>query len=90
MRWSVVAQREPARGRAINHAALFRRPASSDSYPHMDGWEDQEIEHCFFLPGPTAPTCYRDPKGALALKKVDKVVLSEVLGDLAGIAAKGK
>lgn len=59
----------------------------------MEGWEDQTIEHCFFLPGQEKATCFRyfaNEKRVLKLKDVDPVVFSEVLSDLAGIAAKGK
>lgn len=59
----------------------------------VEGWKDQAIEHCFFVRGQEKATCFRDFRmvnGVLGLGDVDPVVLSEVLMDLDGIAAKGK
>lgn len=51
---------------------------------------DQAIDHCFFVDGLQKGDWYRQVKDALKLGSVDAVVISEVLGDLTGIAAKGK
>ncbi|MBY0523277.1 MAG: DUF4132 domain-containing protein [Gemmataceae bacterium] len=58
----------------------------------LPDWEDQKITHCFFLPGVYVPESYphHDKKKKVALGKVDPVVLSEVLADLATVAAKAK
>ncbi len=60
---------------------------------YMEGWEDQEIETCFFLRGTKHQTGYMSHarnQNVLKLAKVDPVVLSETLRDLTLIAAKGK
>ena len=57
---------------------------------YMEGWEDQNFEHCFFLEGYEPGGWFRDAKGAVKLGDVEPVVLSEVLSDMTAIAAKGK
>ncbi|MFM2431906.1 MAG: hypothetical protein RLZZ511_3119 [Cyanobacteriota bacterium] len=57
---------------------------------YMEGWEDQSIESCFFLQGIYTPQMYPDHKQAIALGKIDPIVISEVLQDLTAIAAKAK
>jgi predicted DNA-binding WGR domain protein len=57
---------------------------------YMEGWEDQELERCFFLPGLYTPRMYPEHKNALPLGAVDPVVLSEVLGTLGVLESKGK
>lgn len=57
---------------------------------YMEGWEDQTIERCFFLPGTYMPRDYPDHKRRVKLGKVDPVVISEVLRDLTALASKGK
>jgi hypothetical protein len=57
---------------------------------YMEGWEDQAIESCFFLEGIYTPQMYPDHKQAIALGKIDPVVISEVLQDLTAIAAKAQ
>lgn len=57
---------------------------------YMEGWDDQMITRCFFIPGVWKPDMYPDHKNVLRLGEVDPVVISEVLADLTGIAAKGK
>jgi hypothetical protein len=57
---------------------------------YMEGWDEQSMERCFFIPGIWKPSWYTDHKELLPLGQVDPVVISEVLNDLAGIAAKGK
>jgi hypothetical protein len=58
---------------------------------YSEGWEDQEIERCYFVAaaGGAAGTKYRRP-GAVPPGEVDPVAVSEVLADLALLAAKGK
>jgi predicted DNA-binding WGR domain protein len=55
----------------------------------MDGWEDQHVKSCYFVPGIYTPKSYPDHKNAVELGKVHPVVVSEVLRDLAALAAKG-
>jgi predicted DNA-binding WGR domain protein len=69
-------------------AVVTYQPGMSMGY--MEGAEEQMMDRCFFLEGMQKGEWYRDSKGALKLQKIDKVVLSEVLGDLEAIAAKGK
>ena len=57
---------------------------------YMDGWEDQEVERCFFVPGRYTPEMYPQHKDAIPLGEVDAVVISEVLGTLGALASKGK
>jgi len=57
---------------------------------YMEGWDDQSIEKCYFIPGIWKPDWYADHKNQIPLGEVDPVVISEVLGDLSGIAAKAK
>jgi hypothetical protein len=57
---------------------------------YMEGWDDQSIEKCFFIPGIWKPDWYTDHKNLIPLGEVDPVVISEVLSDLSGIAAKAK
>jgi predicted DNA-binding WGR domain protein len=57
---------------------------------YMDGWEDQTLARCFFVPGMYTPTIYPKHPQALLLKYVDYVVMSEVLKDLTAIASKAK
>ena len=56
----------------------------------MVDWEDQEVEKCFFCRGSTRRRSYPEHKNALPLGDVDPVVISEVLGTLGALAAKGK
>jgi hypothetical protein len=55
---------------------------------YMQGWEDQSIERCFFVPGIYRPEMYRRHENKVPLGKVDPVVISEVLRDLMMIASK--
>ena len=55
---------------------------------YVEGWEDQTIERCFFLPGTYMPRDYPDHKRRVKLGKVDPVVISEVLRDLTALAAR--
>ena len=57
---------------------------------YYDGWDDQEIQMCFFVPGIYNPRMYPQHKDAIELGKIDSVVISEVLKDLSALAAKGK
>jgi predicted DNA-binding WGR domain protein len=57
---------------------------------YYEGWDDQKMERCFFVPGIYTPEMYPEHKQALPLGEVDPVVISEVLNDLTSIAAKGK
>jgi hypothetical protein len=57
---------------------------------YMEGWEDQKITRCFFVPGVYSPKMYPDHKKALKLGEVDPIAVSEVLKDLTLIASKGK
>ena len=57
---------------------------------YMEGWEDQRISRCFFVPGMYTPKMYPEHANAVALGKVDPVAISEVLADLTMIASKGK
>jgi predicted DNA-binding WGR domain protein len=57
---------------------------------YYDGWDDQEIQMCFFVPGIYTPKMYPLHKNAIELGKIDSVVISEVLKDLSALAAKGK
>ena len=56
----------------------------------MVDWEDQDVEKCFFVPGIYSPTDYPRHEIILPLGAVDPVVISEVLGTLGALAAKGK
>ncbi len=53
--------------------------------------EDQEVQRCFFFQGIYNPT-KGHPRGKerIPLRKIDSVVISEVLGTLAEIASKRK
>ncbi len=57
---------------------------------YMDGWDDQKIESCFFIPGIYRPEYYAEHKNRVQLGKVDPVVISEVLRDLTVLASKAK
>jgi hypothetical protein len=57
---------------------------------YLEGWEDQEITGCFFLPGIRKPDYWSEDREAIPLGLVDPVVISEVLSDLSLIASKGK
>jgi hypothetical protein len=59
---------------------------------YMEGWDDQEISRCYFVPGIWRPEMYysHDRGKLLELATINRVVLSEVLADLALIASKGK
>jgi predicted DNA-binding WGR domain protein len=57
---------------------------------YMEGWEDQRITSCFFVPGIYKPQMYPEHKNAMKLGEVDRIAVSEVLKDLALIASKGK
>jgi predicted DNA-binding WGR domain protein len=61
---------------------------------YRDGWEDQKIADVYFVPGPYTVTWGRrfgrNETKTIPLKKLDPVIASEVLGDLTGLAAKGK
>jgi len=57
---------------------------------YMEGWEDQVMECCFFVPGIYTPAIYQDHKKKLILGTIDPVAISEVLRDLSIIAAKAK
>ena len=57
---------------------------------NIGGWDDQNIERCFFVAGIYTPQDYPDHKRVLKLGAVDPVVISEVLRDLTVLATKGK
>jgi predicted DNA-binding WGR domain protein len=57
---------------------------------YMEGWEDQTLTRCYFVPGTSAPTGYRWDAPMAPLGTVDPVVVSEVLADLTAITAKGR
>ncbi len=52
--------------------------------------DDQTVRRCFFLKGTYAPVAYPHHKKLLPLKQVDRLAVSEVLADLAALAARGK
>ncbi len=54
----------------------------------IDPSEQLEITNIYFVNGLREPTCYAGKEDKLALEKVDKVVISEVLHDLSSLAAK--
>lgn len=56
---------------------------------YMEGWEDQKVTECFFIPGIHTPQMYPRYKDTLSLGNVDPVVLSEVIADLNVLASKG-
>jgi predicted DNA-binding WGR domain protein len=56
---------------------------------YMEGWDDQRLTSCFFVPAIYTPTSYPKHSDALPLGKVDPVVISEVLRDLTLVASKG-
>ncbi len=55
---------------------------------YMDGWDNQTVTRCFFVPGIWRPEMYPDHKDRVPLASVDPVVISEVLTDLTIVAAK--
>ncbi len=56
---------------------------------YLVGWQDQVIEHCFFVPGIYKPDdAYPKHENLLKLGDVDPVVMSEVLRDLALLSHK--
>ena len=55
---------------------------------YFEGWDDQSIERCFFVPGIYTPEMYPDHKRSVRLDQVDPVALSEVLADLNVLASK--
>ena len=57
---------------------------------YMEGWEDQRLTNCFFVPGIYTPKMYPEHKNAMKLGDVDPVAVSEVIKDLTLIASKGK
>jgi hypothetical protein len=66
---------------------------------YMEGWDDQKITGCLFVRGREGSLGYVHVHGGDKVSgggkvvppaEVDPVVLSEVLGDLATVAAKGK
>jgi hypothetical protein len=57
---------------------------------YKEGWKDQEVEWCCFLPGYVPEVWYTQHKIRVPLRKVDPVVISEVLRTLAELASKGK
>lgn len=73
---------------AAHVTAIVQFPGVPIGY--YDDWEDQDIETCYFLSGLQQPSGYRKPEGALRLKQIDRVVISEVLKDLSALAYKGK
>jgi hypothetical protein len=52
--------------------------------------DDQEVRRCFFLKGTYKPLAYAHHTKLLPLARVDRLAVSEVLGDLAALASKGK
>src|SRR5262249_29537535 len=56
---------------------------------YMEGWDDQVLEHCYFPPGIYIPVIYPGRRDQVPLGRVDPVVISEVLSDLALVASKG-
>jgi hypothetical protein len=51
---------------------------------------DQRIEACFFVPVIYTPIAYHEHKERVPLQEVDPVAITEVLSDLATLAAKAK
>jgi hypothetical protein len=66
-----------------------------DGFPtgYREGWEDQTIADIYFVPAQHRVTWGRrwnNDVTAIPLKKLDLVIVSEVLYDLTALAAKGK
>jgi hypothetical protein len=57
---------------------------------YMEGWDDQKITRCYFVPGIWRPEMYPDHKERIRLSEIDPIVISEVLGDLTTVASKAK
>ncbi len=57
---------------------------------YMEGWEDQTLSGCFFVPGIYNADIYPDHNQKLKLGDIDPVVLSEVLSDLTVVHSKAK
>lgn len=57
---------------------------------YMEGWDDQTLCDCFFVQGIYNAEMYPRHSDRIALGQVDEIVISEVLGDLEVLAAKGK
>jgi hypothetical protein len=57
---------------------------------YMEGWEDQTVTGCYFIPGIWRPEMYPDHKQRVGLSAIDPVVISEVLSDLSTVAQKAK
>ena len=57
---------------------------------YMEGWDDQKLSGCFFVPGIYTADIYPDHKKRMTLADVDEVVLSEVLADLTTLVSKAK
>jgi predicted DNA-binding WGR domain protein len=64
--------------------------AQYDGVPvgYYEGWDDQKIERCFFVPGIYTPEMYPDHVEAVPLGEVDPVAISEVLNDLYLVSSK--
>jgi hypothetical protein len=52
--------------------------------------DDQKVHRCFFLKGTYNPLSFPRHTKLLPLKQVDRLAVSEVLGDLTALASKGK
>jgi predicted DNA-binding WGR domain protein len=76
---------KPFEGAGIT--AVLQYPGIPVGY--MEGWEDQELARCFFVPRLYTPRIYPEHKDAMPLGAVDPVVLSEVLGILGVLESKG-
>ena len=55
---------------------------------YMDGWDDQPVNYCYFIPGKIMPEMYPDHKNCLKLKDIPPIVISEVMRDLMKIGEK--
>jgi hypothetical protein len=55
---------------------------------YMDGWDEQVVERCFFVPDIYVPQMYPKHETALPLGRVDPVAVSEVLRDLTSVVQK--
>jgi hypothetical protein len=74
---------------AANVTAVIRYSGLPIGY--KEGWEDQEVVWCCFVPGIYVPTdWYPQHRVRVPLCKVDPIVLSEVLRTLGELASKGK
>ncbi|MBX7219050.1 MAG: DUF4132 domain-containing protein [Blastocatellia bacterium] len=57
---------------------------------YSEGWEDQKLERCFFVPGLYKPRAYPEHKNKLKLGEIDPLAISEVLFDLTTVVGSRK